>query len=67
MQERTSIGQTPGNDHNDKDAPVSSHTPSWEEIVELLKQVSYFTELEPSSTNMNDFFPLTNWFLGGNS
>lgn len=63
VQERTSIGQTPSDDHNDKYAPISSHTPSWEEIVELLKQVPYFTKLEPSSTDMNDFFPLTNRFF----
>lgn len=31
--------------------------------MELLKQVSYFTEPKPFSTDMNDFFPLTNWFF----
>lgn len=37
VQKRTSIDRTPGDDHNDKDASISSPTPSWEEIVELLK------------------------------
>lgn len=63
VQEMTSISQTLGDDHNDKDGPVNSHTPSWDEIVELLKQVPYFTKLEPPSTDMNDFFPLTNRFF----
>ncbi|RVW44574.1 hypothetical protein CK203_116537 [Vitis vinifera] len=34
-----------------------------EETTELLKQVPCFTELEPRSTNMNDFFSLTNQFF----
>lgn len=63
VQEMTSIGQTPGDDHNDKNALISSHTPSWDEILELLKQVPYFTKVEPLSTDMNDFFPLTNRFF----
>ncbi|RVW75818.1 hypothetical protein CK203_055092 [Vitis vinifera] len=32
-------------DHNDKDASVSSSAPSWEKIVELLKQVPYFKSI----------------------
>ena len=28
VQELTSLNQTPGDDHNGKDAPISSHTPS---------------------------------------
>lgn len=63
VQELTSLNQTPGDDHNGKDAPISSHTPSQEETTELLKQVPCFTELEPRSTNMNDFFSLTNQFF----
>lgn len=29
VQEMTSIGHNSGDDYNDKDAPVSSHTPDW--------------------------------------
>ena len=57
------IDQTLVDDHNDKDASVSSSAPSWEEIAKLLKQVPYFTKPEPPSTNMNDFFLLTNRFF----
>ena len=60
-QERTA-GQTLGDDNNDKDVPVSSPTPSWEEIATLLKQVPYFTAPEPLSTSMDDFFSLTHRF-----
>lgn len=33
----TSIGQTLGDDNNDRDTPVNSPVPSWEEMVALLK------------------------------
>lgn len=59
MQDRTSIGQTPGDDHSDKDAPVSSPASNWEKITELLKQGPCFIEPELPSTDMNEFFPLT--------
>ena len=59
VQEMTSIGQTPGDDLTDKNAPVSSPAISWDEIAALLKQVSCFTTLEPLSTDMDGFFPLT--------
>lgn len=55
MQEITFVGQTLGEDMNDKDAPVSSSTPSQEEITVLLRQVPCFTALEPPSTNVDDF------------
>lgn len=63
VQEMTFISQTLGVDHNDKDAPINSHTPSWEKIAELFNQVPCFIESEPPSTDMNDFFPLTNRFF----
>ena len=59
VQEMTSIGQTPGDDLTDKNAPVSSPAISWDEIAALLKQVSCFTTPEPLSTDMDAFFPLT--------
>lgn len=54
----TYIGQTAGDDLIDKNAPISSPALGWDEITTLLKQVSCFITPEPSSTNMNDFFPL---------
>lgn len=60
-----SIGSAPINDDLDrKDVsasprPQTPRVPSWEEMVELLKQVPYFTKVEPPVTNMGDFFPLT--------
>lgn len=38
---------------------VPPRAPSWEEIMELLKQVPCFTETKPPSTKMSDFVPLT--------
>ena len=59
-QDGTSIGPTHVGDNLDrKDASVPSRVPSWEEMAELLKQVPCFTEAEPLSTNMADFFLLT--------
>lgn len=63
IQERISTTPTPDVDHNDKDILVQSHAPRWEEIMELLKQVLCFTEAEPSSTDISDFFPLTQRFF----
>lgn len=63
MQERTSIGQTPSDDVNDKDAPITSPAPSEEKIAILLGQVSCFTTSEPPSTSIDDFFPLTSRFF----
>lgn len=39
--------------------PPTSRTLNWEEMVELLKQVPCFTEVEPLMTKMSDFFSLT--------
>ena len=41
--------------------PQAPRTPSWKEMVELLKQIPCFIEAEPPVTNMGDFFPLTKW------
>ena len=59
----TSTSSTPvGVDLDDeKDAAVSPRAPSWEKMVELLKRVPCYTEVEPPSTKMSDFFPLTKW------
>ncbi|RVW19489.1 hypothetical protein CK203_116505 [Vitis vinifera] len=35
--------------------------PSWEEMMEMLKGVSCFTDAEAPSTKMSDFFLLTKW------
>ena len=59
VQERTSMGLAPGDDHNDKDALINSHALSWEEIAKLLKQVPCFTEFEPHLADLMDFFWLT--------
>lgn len=59
----TSIGQTLGDDNNDRDTPINSPVPSWEEMVALLKQVSSFTSPEPPSINMEDFFPIIHRFF----
>ena len=43
--------------------------PSWEEMMEMLKGVSCFTDAEAPSTKMSDFFLLTKWVfvnMGGN-
>lgn len=39
--------------------PQAPRTPNREEMVELLKQVPYFTEVEPPVTSMEDFFLAT--------
>ncbi|KAL6335990.1 hypothetical protein AAG906_003617 [Vitis piasezkii] len=35
--------------------------PPWEEMMEMLRRVPCFTNAEPPSTKMSDFFPLTKW------
>ncbi|RVW26297.1 hypothetical protein CK203_107160 [Vitis vinifera] len=54
---QTPIVHTPGDDINDKDAPISS--PSWEETAALLRQVPCLTTPEPPATSINAFFMLT--------
>lgn len=54
-------------DQNDASASVS-HL-SWEEMMGMLRQVPCFTNVEPSSTKMSDFFSLSKQILvnmGGN-
>ena len=42
-----------------KDTPTSVPLPSWDEMMEMLNSVSCFTDAEPPSTKMSDFFLLT--------
>lgn len=42
-----------------KDTPTSILPPSWDEMMEMLRRVLCFTDAEPPSTKMSDFFPLT--------
>lgn len=59
-QDEVSTGSAPIGDNLDrKYALAPPHTPSLEEMVELLKQVPCFTKVEPPSTKMLDFFSLT--------
>lgn len=44
-----------------KDTPASAFPHSWEEMMEMLRWVPCFTNSEPPSTKMSDFFPLTKW------
>ena len=44
---------------NEKSSLAPAAPPSWEELMEILKGVSYFTDAEAPSTKMFDFFPLT--------
>ncbi|RVW51927.1 hypothetical protein CK203_067948 [Vitis vinifera] len=48
-----------------KDTPASALPPSWDEMMDMLKRVSCFTDAEPPSTKMSDFFPLTNYSYQG--
>ncbi|RVW64612.1 hypothetical protein CK203_048494 [Vitis vinifera] len=41
------------------DTLTSAPPPSWDEMMEMLKCVSCFTDVEPPSTKMSDFFPFT--------
>ena len=55
-----SSGTTPVEEVLDqKDTPASALPPSWDEMMDMLKRVSCFTDAEPPSTKMSDFFPLT--------
>lgn len=60
-QDMTPIGHTLNDDINDKDVPISF--PSWEEITTLLRQVPYFTALEPPTTSIDAFFLLTHRYF----
>lgn len=42
-----------------KDTLTSALPPSWDEMMETLKRMSCFTDVELPSTKMLDFFPLT--------
>ena len=44
---------------NKKSSPAAMVPPSWEEMMEMLKGVSCFTDVEAHSTRMSDFFSLT--------
>ena len=42
-----------------KDTPASAPPPSWDEMMEMLKHMSCFTDAEPPFTKMSDLFPFT--------
>ena len=42
-----------------KSSPATAVPLSWEEMMEMLKEVSCFTDMESPSTRMSNFFPLT--------
>ena len=44
---------------DEKSSPAAAVSPSWEELMEMLKEVPCFTYAETPSTRMSDFFPLT--------
>lgn len=44
---------------DEKDSPVPIALPSWDEMMEMLKCVPCFTDVEAPSTKMSDFFLLT--------
>ena len=50
-------------DLDQKDVSVSVPPPSWEEMMEMLRWVPCFTDAEPPSTKMSNFFPLTKRIL----
>lgn len=53
-------GATPTEEVSDqKDTLAPTFPPSWDEMIEMLKHVPCFTDTEPSSTKMSDFFLLT--------
>ena len=57
--------ETPGDltpideDLDQKDVSASVLPPSWEETMEMLRRVPCFNDVEPPSTKMSNFFPLT--------
>lgn len=61
-QDRASIDPTPIDDDLEKnEATTPPRALNWEEMVEMLKQIPHFTEVEPFSTKMSDFFSLMKW------
>ncbi|RVW44261.1 hypothetical protein CK203_099618 [Vitis vinifera] len=44
---------------DEKGNPAPAAPPTWKEMMEMLKRVSCFTDVEAPSTKMSDFFPLT--------
>ena len=50
---------------NEKSSPAPAASPSWEELMEMLKGVARFTDAEAPSTKMFDFFPLIKRVSGG--
>lgn len=63
-QDGAPIGSDPVDDDLDKkDATTPLCAPNWEEIAEMLKWVPCFTEVEPPSTKMLNFFSLTKQIL----
>lgn len=44
---------------DEKSSPTATVPPSWEELMEMLKGVSCFTDAKAPSTRMSDFFLLT--------
>lgn len=53
---------------DEKDILILTAPPSWNEMLEMLKRVSCFTDVKASSTKMSDFCPLTKWIsvnMGG--
>lgn len=42
-----------------KDTSTPAFPSSWDEMVEMLKHIPCFTDAEPPSTKMSDFFPPT--------
>lgn len=58
--EGASDGTTPADEVPDQKYTSAPAFPSsWDEMVEMLKHVPCFTDAEPPSTKMSDFFPLT--------
>nr|CAN67634.1 hypothetical protein VITISV_031865 [Vitis vinifera] len=50
---------------NEKSSPAPAASPSWEELMEMLKGVACFMDAEAPSTKMFDFFPLIKRVSGG--
>lgn len=42
-----------------KDTPTPASPPSWDKMMEMLKCVPCFIDVEPPSTKMSNSFPLT--------
>ena len=55
---------------DEKGNPTPATPPTWKEMMEILKRVSCFTDVEAPSAKMSDFFPLTKRIssnMGGDS